>query len=218
MGFLDFLFKEQEPPEPPGKGMGPSHVAPPDNPPIPYTRAAHTYADIPEPTKLEQEQMAKGKQFAPPPDVPPESWNRWNPLQETELWPQEQLRGEEGWPYEITRKTRAPDPRWNPPEADRVTQQRSPSTYRFTRPYDVSSAKYLNGNHFSQADLITNTGYQYTGTPLSATGVRRNTYRTEPAPWDADIVDKAPETQYEGIDATYTSPTPQRQNRGSWRL
>lgn len=216
MGFLDFLFKEKPPPEPPGKGLGPSFVAPPDNPPVPYVKAAYTYADEPDPTKPEQEQMAAGKYFAPPPGIPPEQWDRYNPLQKQELWQLEQLKGEEGWPYEITRKTRAADPRWNPPEANRVTQNQSPSNFRFTRPFDVSSAKYLNGNHFSQADLQSNVGYQYTGTPISATGVRRNTYRTEPRPWDADIVDKAPEA--ETVDMTYVSPNIPRTNQQSWRL
>lgn len=84
---------------------------------------------------------------------------------------------------------RAPDPRWNPPAETRITEKLSPHRYSFTRPFDQGTkgngARHLNGMHFSMADHRRE--YEILGMqPIAA---RRNTYRVDPTPWDADMYD-----------------------------
>lgn len=84
---------------------------------------------------------------------------------------------------------RAADPRWNPPAETRITEKLSPHRYSFFRPFDQgikgNGARHLNGTHFSMADHRRE--YDILGMqPYSA---RRNTYRAEPTPWDADMYD-----------------------------
>lgn len=90
----------------------------------------------------------------------------------------------------------ADNPRRKPPAEPRITQQLSPATYSFTRPFDqlnrthagdppTGSARNLNGTHFSMADNMRT--YQAVGSMPVRTG--RNTYRLEPTPWDTDVVD-----------------------------
>lgn len=215
MGFLDKLFKKKEPERPPGEGEGPDFVAPPDNPPIPYVIANPTYAQPPQ-TKLAYEELSRGHEYKVT-DGPPEKWTKNNPLQETELWPQEHLVGEEGQPNNVPRKTRAADPRWNPPTYTGATGMgsRNPRGYEFQRPFDVSSAKYLNGNRFSQAEHPT--AYPYTG--ITTAGFKRNTYRLDPAPWDSEIVDRPTGDQIpETSSATYVQPIEVPRGRNSYRL
>lgn len=87
-----------------------------------------------------------------------------------------------------------PDPRWNPPAETRVTEQLSPRRYSFTRPFDQGTkgngARTLNGQHFSMADHRRD--YPILGIkPWSA---HRNTYRVDPAPWDAEMYDVPPQS------------------------
>lgn len=111
----------------------------------------------------------------------------------------------------------APNPRLNYPAEPRTTQQMSPGTYSFTRPFDqlnkqygddiVGSARHFNGLHFSMADHKRN--YDITqnagGAPVRTA---RNTYRIEPTPWDTDVVDMpatpaqsaAPEARIQSVD------------------
>lgn len=213
MGILDSLFKKREPEEPPGKGEGPDFVAPPDNPPIPYLPANYTYAQPPS-TKLQQESLAAGKEYKVTGGVPGQ-WSKNNPLQETALWPQEYLDGDEGEAHHVPRKTRVADPRWTPPQYTGATGQgsRNPAGYEFQRPYDVSSAKHLNGNRYSQAEHPHD--YQYTG--ITTSGMRRNTYRIDPGPWDTDVIDR-PGTTDPTTAATYTQPTTVPIRKTSYRL
>lgn len=108
----------------------------------------------------------------------------------------------DGWTIQKDQLRRAPDPRWNPPAESRITQQMAPRTYSFWRPFDQGTkgngARSLNGMHFSMADHRRE--YDILGMrPWSA---HRNTYRTDPTPWDADMYD-VPDpdtvgTQYQG--------------------
>jgi hypothetical protein len=102
-----------------------------------------------------------------------------------------------GWNEQKDRYKIGPNPRENPPPETRLTEQLSPRRYSFTRPFDQLSkgngARSLNGQHFSMADHRRN--YDILGIrPWSA---HRNTYRVDPAPWDADMYD-VPPTSTEG--------------------
>lgn len=92
------------------------------------------------------------------------------------------------------------NPRETPPPEQRPTSYMSPRTYTFTRPFDqlnrdyanvqIGTARHLNGQHMSMADHRR----EYPILGLKPTHNRRNTYRLDPAPWDADIVDVPPDT------------------------
>lgn len=79
----------------------------------------------------------------------------------------------------------APDPRWVPPAEPRVTNRLSPSTWVFTRPFDQTIERRLNGEHFSMADH--RRAFPILG--MQPPGYKRNTYRTDPIPWDAHRTD-----------------------------
>lgn len=102
-----------------------------------------------------------------------------------------------GWVEQKARYKIGPDPRWNPPQETRMTEQLSPRSYSFTRPFDQGSkgngARHLNGIHFSMADHRRN--YPILG--MRPWGQNRNTYRIDPAPWDAEMYDVPPEQQPE---------------------
>lgn len=110
----------------------------------------------------------------------------------------------------------APNPRSVPSPLSRVTQLLSPSSYSFTRPFGTGTpkigAKQFTGEHFSMADHRRN--YEIHG--MQPVRSSRNTYRLDPTPWDIDIVDKGPETNYTP-DATIVS-TPAPYPDRSWRL
>jgi hypothetical protein len=89
----------------------------------------------------------------------------------------------------------APNPRLNYPAEPRPTQQLSPRSYSFTRPFGwgnpKDSSKHLNGLHFSMADHRRN--YEIYG--MQPVTSRRNTYRLEPQPWDTSVVDLPPDQE-----------------------
>lgn len=99
----------------------------------------------------------------------------------------------DGWPELKNRYKIGPDPRWNPPAETRVTEQLSPRRYSFTRPFDQATkgagARKLNGLHFSMADHRR----EYDILGMRPWSQHRNTYRVDPAPWDADMYDVPPE-------------------------
>lgn len=99
------------------------------------------------------------------------------------------------------RKRWAPNPRSTPPPEDRKTMALSPHSYSFTRPMTGGAARFLNGRHFSMADHRRT--YEILG--MKPVTSRRNTYRTEPGPWDADIVDMAVKKD-SGFNAILQSP------------
>lgn len=83
----------------------------------------------------------------------------------------------------------APNPRSIPPRETRVTEEMVPRSYSFMRPFGWGmpkiGARALSGIHFSMAD------HKRTYEILGMQPVRsaRNTYRMDPQPWDASIVD-----------------------------
>lgn len=99
----------------------------------------------------------------------------------------------DGWTVRKARYQIGPDPRWNPPAETRVTEQMAPRSYSFTRPFDQGTkgngARQLNGLHFSMADHRR----EYDVMGMRPWSQHRNTYRVDPAPWDADMYDVPPE-------------------------
>lgn len=99
-----------------------------------------------------------------------------------------------GWDEKKDRYKIGPDPRWNPPAETRVTEKLSPRRYSFTRPFDQltkgNGARQLNGQHFSMADHRRD--YPILG--IRPWSQHRNTYRVDPAPWDAEMYDVPPES------------------------
>lgn len=99
-----------------------------------------------------------------------------------------------GWDEKKDRYKIGPDPRWNPPAETRVTEKLSPRRYSFTRPFDQGTkgngARQLNGQHFSMADHRRD--YPILG--MRPWNQHRNTYRVDPAPWDAEMYDVPPES------------------------
>jgi hypothetical protein len=108
----------------------------------------------------------------------------------------------DGWTVQKDQLKRAADPRWNPPAETRITEQMGQSRYRFWRPFDQgvkgNGARSLNGTHFSMADHRR----EYDILGMRPWAAHRNTYRADPAPWDADMYDMPDPstvgTQYQG--------------------
>lgn len=107
--------------------------------------------------------------------------------------------------------SRAPDPRWVPVPESRLTQRLSPHNYLFTRPYDQTIARRLNGEHFSMADHRRT--YPILG--MQPPTRKRNTFRADPPPWDTDLVDMPPYVPpvFDGRIPTYEVPATR-----NWRL
>lgn len=97
-----------------------------------------------------------------------------------------------GWQEQKARYKIGPDPRWDPPAETRWTERLAARSYSFTRPFDQGSkgngARILNGTHFSMADHRRD--YEILG--MRPWSQHRNTYRVDPAPWDADMYDVPP--------------------------
>lgn len=95
----------------------------------------------------------------------------------------------DGWQERKGQYKIGPDPRWNPPAETRITEQLAPRTYSFTRPFDQGTkgngARQLNGMRMSMADHRRD--YEILG--MRPWAAHRNTYRVDPAPWDADMYD-----------------------------
>ena len=109
----------------------------------------------------------------------------------------------------------ARNPRETPPAESRITQRLAPRSYTFMRPFGTNTrkvgARTFNGLHFSMADHSRH--YEILG--MRPAPEKRNTYRIEPTPWDANIVDMPVQTepsrmQVAAVDVPYTSR--------SWRL
>lgn len=87
-------------------------------------------------------------------------------------------------------RLQARNPRETPPPEPRPTNRLSPHNFLFTRPFAQDTERYYTGEHFSMADH--RRSYPILG--MNPPPYRRNTYRSEPVPWDTDIVDR-PESQ-----------------------
>lgn len=110
------------------------------------------------------------------------------------------------------------NPRETPPPEQRLTSVMGPRSYTFLRPYDqfnrseagiqIGTARRLNGQHLSMADHRR----EYPILGIKPNHGRRNTYRLDPAPWDADVVDVPPsvepdvvQARINSVDVTYPS-------------
>jgi hypothetical protein len=114
----------------------------------------------------------------------------------------------------------ADDPRAKPPGEPRVTSLLSPHSYIFTRPYGQDTIKVgersFNGHHFSMADHRRNYSDHLDG--MAPTMRRRNTYRLNPAPWDAYLVDYPPPNDRFIRMETEPTTVPHGSPAGSYRL
>ena len=79
--------------------------------------------------------------------------------------------------FQAPRPARPDEPRW--------TNRLSPHDYIFTRPFGQDTERYFTGDHFSMADHRRT--YEIMG--MAPPMYRRNTYRTDPVPWDIDRTD-----------------------------
>lgn len=126
--------------------------------------------------------------FRNPPAEPPENWydKRDSDTRARESVVDLDADGrEESKGITATDRRWAPNPRSIPPPESRRTQQMSPSTWSFVRPFDTGYARTFNGMHFSMADHRRN--YEIYG--MAPVTSKRNTYRQEPVPWDVDVID-----------------------------
>lgn len=80
-------------------------------------------------------------------------------------------------------KNQAPRPAR--PDEPRPSNRLSPHNYIFTRPFAQETERYFTGDHFSMADHRRT--YAILG--MAPPQYRRNTYRADPVPWDADRID-----------------------------
>lgn len=124
-----------------------------------------------------------------------------------------------GWEERKNRYKIGPDPRWDPPAETRWTARMAPRSYSFVRPFDQRSkgngARQFNGMHFSMADHRR----EYDVMGMRPWAPRRNTYRVDPTPWDADQYDiPDPSTVGTSVyERIQTYELPASQNR-SYRL
>lgn len=104
-------------------------------------------------------------------------------------------------------------PRPARPDESRPTQRLSPHNFVFTRPFAQETERYYTGEHFSMADHRRT--YPILG--MNPPPYRRNTYRSEPVPWDTDIVDAPnPTPSYTpGRIVAYDLPP---MSNNAWRL
>jgi len=142
----------------------------------------------PDPMRLQQFQV---RTVRPEANEPPEQY--YGPIDEDDARRHSvETQDADGWEERKGQYKIGPDPRWNPPSETRMTEHMSPASYSFTRPFDQGSkgngSRTFNGTHFSMADHRRD--YEVGG--MRAWGAHRNTYRLDPAPWDADMYDAPP--------------------------
>src|SRR3546814_8656870 len=92
-----------------------------------------------------------------------------------------------------------------PPRSTRTVTLFPYTTLFRSRPFDslnrnyanvsIGSARQLNGQHFSMADHRR----EYPILGIKPNHLRRNTYRLDPSPWDADLVDVPGNQQMEDV-------------------
>jgi hypothetical protein len=123
--------------------------------------------------------------YEPPDDQNPDAW-----YQDKDRWGMQQQKFQKltGVPWEdntLTPILMDDDPRWVPPPVQRPTAFLSPSSYRFTRPFDQNTEHDFNGVHLSLAE--NRRAYILTGTVGQADNWN-NTYRVDPLSNDSQAV------------------------------
>lgn len=161
------------------------------------------------------------RDFRPNPSGPPEDF--WNPINaDTARRASVEDVDGNGWNEikGITAGDRrwAEDPRRTPPPENRITQQLAPRTYSYTRPFMTGlqkmGARLFTGNHFSMADHRRR--FEVVGQSPVRSG--RNTYRIEPTPWDADIIDVPPNVEPDIPQGRIQAVNVDYGQKRSWRL
>lgn len=160
--------------------------------------------------------------FRPDPEKAPQRWYHRRDRDDAQRHAAED-QDANGWvELQPGPKRFGPNPRSAIIPDSRVTQQMSPATYSFTRPFDqfnrqydgvaIGSKRTFNGWHFSMAD--NRRDYEAVGSMPVRSG--RNTYRTEPQPWDTNIVDLPPDESFNPVQVTRDYELPSRSR--SYRL
>jgi hypothetical protein len=175
----------------------------------PYVDARHTYASrigkvMP---RIPHQDELLIHDDRPPADQPPGPWYRdyggkewgdWSRSQAQEL---PQGTGP-GFPFQPERVTWTGNPNQRPPAPSRL--MRAPSHYSMVRDMNGGSARHLSGLHASMATI--DKTYQ----PLGMTPAyrNRNTFRMDPPPRDAYIVDMPSnaDAMNRTVDSVYVSP------------
>lgn len=96
--------------------------------------------------------------------------------------------------------TAGPDPRWTPPQPQRKT--RTPSVFRFFRPFQQDVAWGLTGDHFSMATW----SRRYPIHGMEPIHEARNTYRIDPPQRGLTIRDEPENYEPDTAPAIYVSP------------
>lgn len=191
----EFAGQQSDTPE---YGMPDSAFAAPDiNRDSPYTDAfgwsPTTRIQVNGTPDAMRENLYPVRDVRPTPNESPVNWYRPLDADDAQRHSVEDVDAN-GWEEQKAQYRAAPDPRLNPPAETRLTERMSPRRYSFTRPFDQGSkgngARSLTGNHFSMADHRRE--YEVLG--MRPWSQHRNTYRVDPAPWDADMYDVPPES------------------------
>ncbi len=140
--------------------------------------------DTPDPMRGQQ---FPTRWYGPDPAHAPEYFWTGNRGPGTEMMQRHGVEFQDADGIEVTvgRRPMAPDPRWVPTPEPRWTNRLSPHNYVFTRPWDQDIERSYTGAHFSMADHRRT--YPILG--MAPSPYRRNTYRTDPTPWDTDRTD-----------------------------
>jgi hypothetical protein len=160
---------------------------------------------------------AEPLEMRPTSDRAPEEW--YDPIGANTMRRHEvEDQDADGWTEQKSQLHRAPDPRWIPTEEPRPTTRMAPRSYSFTRPFDQQNpagARSLNGLHFSMADNMRTYDILGMAAPRHTT---RNTYRLDPVPWDADMVDMPAQTEPTVIPGRVTAVNVTPNGNRAWRL
>lgn len=164
-----------------------------DSDPAPYTDAGDAWAP-----RLDSELFGAGtdahrlrtqptRDFRPNPHASPETGFYPQRDADTRTRHSVETVDADGWTERQggSGKRAAPHPESNRPADTRPTMSMAPRSYSFLRPFDKHAARSLTGQHFSMADHRR----EYDILGMEPPRTARNTYRIDPAPWDANMMD-----------------------------
>lgn len=187
-----YTFQQVPVSTPVGMGPNPAYAVPTpghdwmESPSGSWTTHLHDVpGNTPDPSRMRS--IAR-RDFRPEPEVPPDYF--WSgvrgPGRERLYRHGVEFQDADGWMATLPAvHPQAPNPRNFPPAEPRPTSRLAPRTYTFTRPFGQETERWFNGNHFSMADHRR----RYPILGMAPFVRRRNTYRADPPPWDADFVD-----------------------------
>lgn len=206
MGLFSKRKREADGPPP---GINELHGFEAPGEPAPYVDAAPNYAsrigyEMP---RLRNQDALLVHYYRPDADEPPQRWYTGPGGREETDWARQQAnehvgQSAQGQPFSPERVGWTGNPNFTPPAPSRV--MRAPSLYSFTRDMGGQAERHLTGYHASMASI--NKTYQ----PLGMTPAyrNRNTFRMDPPPRDAYIVDVPANQDVRVTDSVFTSPNP----------